>query len=327
MSPQTERVSTSTIRVGMLGARGFVGREVIGLLASHPSLRLVSAWSDAQAGQLVADHAPGAPSDLRFSSASESDPIESGLDVLILALANGEARKAMQRINTAASPPGVIVDLSADHRFDDDWAYGLPETNRAHLIDSKRISVPGCYATAVQLALHPVAGQLVGEPNCFGVSGYSGAGSTPNDRNDPNRLAENVLPYSSIGHLHEREVSEHLGHAVRFAPSVAPFARGIVCTVLFELDHATSAKVLTRAYERAYADEPLIDVVGEAMPLVGDARGTPKAIVGGIQVDLARPKRAAAVCVLDNLLKGAASQAIQSLNVAMGLPETAGLLP
>jgi len=309
----------------MLGARGFVGREMIGLLASHPSMRLVSAWSEAQAGQLVSEHAPDAPRDLRFTSASETDPVESGLDVLILALANGEAKGVMQRIKAAHTPPSVIVDLSADHRFDEGWAYGLPETNRSALVDAKRIAVPGCYATAVQLALHPIAGQLVGEPNCFGVSGYSGAGSTPNDRNDPNRLAENVLPYSSIGHLHEREVSEHLGHAVRFAPSVAPFARGIVCTVLFELDHATSAKVLTRAYERAYADEALINVVGEAMPLVGDARGTPKAIVGGIQVDLARPKRAAAVCVLDNLLKGAASQAMQSLNIALGLPETAGL--
>lgn len=325
MPLHAEPASTSTIRVGMLGARGFVGRELISLIGAHPAMRLVRAWSDSQAGEPVAAHAPGAPEGLAFTSSTAEDPAESDLDVLVLALSNGAAREAMRRINGSSRAPRVIIDLSADHRFDERWVYGLPETNRAALAGATRVSSPGCYATAIQLALHPVRNQLIGEPNCFGVSGYSGAGSTPNDRNDPNKLAENVLPYSSIGHLHEREVSEHLGHAVRFAPSVAPFARGIVCTVLFELDHTTSAKILTRTYERVYGDEALIEVVGEAMPLVGQVRETPKAIVGGIQVDLARPHRGAVVCVLDNLLKGAASQAMQAMNIALGLPETEGL--
>lgn len=325
MPAHTDSISTSTVRVGVLGARGFVGRELIALVGGHPSMRLERAWSDSQAGEPVASHAPGAPAGLRFTSTSHEDPVDCGLDVLILALPNGASRQFMRRVEGSSRAPRIVVDLSADHRFDERWAYGLPETNRNALIGATRIASPGCYATAIQLALHPVRDQLIGEPNCFGVSGYSGAGSTPNDRNDPNKLAENVLPYSSIGHLHEREVSEHLGHAIRFAPSVAPFARGIVCTVLFELDHATSARILTRTYERVYGDEPLLQIVGEAMPLVGQVRESPRAIVGGIQVDLARPHRAAAVCVLDNLLKGAASQALQSLNVALGLPETEGL--
>ncbi len=317
--------STSTIRVGMLGARGFVGREVIALLGAHPSMRLTRAWSEPLAGQPVAAHAPGAPADLVFSSAEADDPAGADVDVLVLALPNGDSKRLMQRLDASPAPPRIVIDLSADHRFDDGWAYGLPETNRAAIIGATRIATPGCYATAMQLALFPVVGRLAGEPNCFGVSGYSGAGSTPNDRNDPDRLADNILPYASVGHLHEREVSTHLGHPVRFAPAVAPFARGIVMTVLFELDQPTTAPQLVAQYERAYASEPLIEVIGEAMPLARDARNTPRAVVGGIQVDSARPTRAAAVCVLDNLLKGAASQAVQSLNVALGLPELAGL--
>ena len=112
----------------------------------------------------------------------------------------------------------VIIDLSADYRFDPSWYYGLPELTRARHAGQRRISNPGCYATAMQLAIAPMLDVLDGPVQCFGVSGYSGAGTTPSDKNDPGKLRDNLMPYALTGHVHEREVSTQLHHPVEFMP-------------------------------------------------------------------------------------------------------------
>lgn len=318
--------TTRTISLGLLGARGSVGKELIGLLSQHSAIRLTNAWSGSLAGDLACTHAPGAPEGLTFEKPDYEALAGSPPDVLVLALPNGKAPEVVESIERADRQPSVVIDISADHRFDNDWTYGLTEINRASIRDADRIANPGCYATAMGLTLTPVRARMVGVPHCFGVSGYSGAGSTPSERNNVERLTGGVLPYASVGHLHEREVGFTLGRPIRFAPTVAPFERGIVMTTLFEFEQPTDADEIASIYTSRFADEPLIDVLGAEVPRVQDIVGTPRTIIGGIQVDFDNPTRCAVVTVLDNLLKGAASQALANINLALGLPELEGIL-
>lgn len=217
-----------------------------------------------------------------------------------------------------------MVDLSADYRFDDGWVYGLPEIHgRDAIRGARRIANPGCYATAGQLAVAPLRGRLAGDIHVFGVSGYSGAGTTPSRKNDPEALADNLMPYALTGHIHEAEMSRHLGEAVRFTPHVAEFFRGIVTTVHVRLADAATPEGLLALYREAYAGEALVDVV-ERIPEVRDGAGRPGAVVGGFAVGR-DGRHAVIVSALDNLLKGAATQAMQNLALALGLEEMAGL--
>ncbi len=320
-------VTTSTATLGVFGARGSVGRELIGLLPRHSGIALAAAWSESLAGESVGAHVPGAPDTLRFEAPDIEALERCTLDVVALALPNGQAPAAVAALQRSASPPRCIIDLSADHRFDDAWVYGLPETNRASIAGAQRIANPGCYATAMGLSLAPVREHLEGAPHCFGVSGYSGAGSTPSERNNVERLTGGVLPYASVGHIHELEVTRTLGRPIRFAPSVAPFERGIVMTTLFELQRPTDAGALVDRYAEYYHDEPLIKTIGASSPRVQEIVGHPGAVIGSVQVDSAHPTRCAVVCVIDNLCKGAATQALQNINLALGFPELEGLTP
>ena len=220
--------------------------------------------------------------------------------------------------------------MSSDHRFDDAWVYGLPELHRAELRGARRIANPGCYATGAQLGLAPFLRLLGGTPAVFGVSGYSGAGSKPSPKNDPARLADNLLPYSLVDHTHEREIGRHLGRPVAFMPHVAPFWAGISLTIHLPLtgdariQGLDAAELHRRALAR-YRGEPLVKVTAEP-PEVKDARGTPGVLVGGFAVDEART-HAVVVVALDNLLKGAATQAVQNLNLALGFEELEGIPP
>ena len=242
-----------------------------------------------------------------------------GADAVILAVPDGTTDAYVRALENT-----VILDLSSDHRFDDAWAYGLSEHFPEALRRAKRVANPGCYATAVQLAVRPLLPLLDGAPHAFGVSGYSGAGTTPSPRNDPALLADGVTPYKLVGHTHEREVSRHLGVPVRFSPHVAPFFRGITVTVQLRLGSPESVESLTRRFVDAYGSSRLIRVLGERVPRVQDIAGDPGAEVGGVTVG-GDGRDAAVVCTLDNLLKGAASQAIQNLNLAFGLPPETGL--
>lgn len=312
------------LRVGLLGARGHVGRELLGILEQHPHLEVAWVVSRSVAGHKVADHVPGSRLGLLFEDLSPAQVAERGVDAVVLALANKEAAPYVQALQER-SPHTVMVDVSADHRFTSEWAYGLPEHFRASLKGARRIANPGCYATGAQVGLWPVRGLLAGVPSVFGVSGYSGAGATPNPRNDLEALRDNVMPYSLTDHLHEREVARHLGHAVAFVPHVAPFFRGMVLTITAPLTRALTAVELKDAFVRTYAGEPLIRITDD-IPLPRDAAGKHGVTVGGFSVH-AEQARGVWVVTLDNLLKGAATQAIQNLNLALGFPELEGIRP
>jgi N-acetyl-gamma-glutamyl-phosphate reductase common form len=240
-----------------------------------------------------------------------------------LALPNGAAAPYVEVIERAR-PQTVIVDLGADYRFDGDWAYGQPERFAHFIKGAKRIANPGCYATGAQLALAPIVEELAGRPAVFGVSGYSGAGKKPSPKNDPEVLRDNLLPYSLVDHIHEREVSAHLDQPVRFLPHVAPFFRGITLTIAAELDTGSSVSGLFSRYRVFYESSPLVSVRTE-VPEVREVRGTHGVIIGGFAVSADDPRQVSMVCVLDNLLKGAATQAVQNLNLAFGYPPLAGI--
>ncbi|HEX7989271.1 MAG TPA: N-acetyl-gamma-glutamyl-phosphate reductase [Stenotrophomonas sp.] len=304
--------------VGIVGARGYTGAELIRLLAAHPRIELAFVSSRELDGQRVADHNEDYKGELRYESLGPDAVAAKGVDAVVLALPNGKGEPFVAALD-AAAPDTVIVDLSADYRFDNSWYYGLPELTRARYAGQKRISNPGCYATAMQLAIAPLLSQLAGPPTCFGVSGWSGAGTTPSDKNNPELLRDNLMPYALTNHVHEREVSTQLGVPVEFMPHVAPHFRGITMTVNLWLQQPRSREEIIALYEQRYANEPLIEVVDEA-PWVSRIAGKHGVQIGGFTMAPGN-KRVVVVATIDNLLKGAATQALQNLNRALGLDE------
>ncbi|WP_421788891.1 N-acetyl-gamma-glutamyl-phosphate reductase [Hyphobacterium sp.] len=305
-----------TARIGLIGGRGYTGREILRHLSWRTDMELVLASSRELAGQPVTATAPELKSDLLFKAISPRDLAGQALDAVILALPNGAGAPFVE----AVSPETVIVDLSADYRFAPDWVYGLPEIyGREPLKGAKRIANPGCYATCGQLAIAPVRTLLSGSAHVFGVSGYSGAGTTPSRKNDAAALKDNLIPYALTGHIHEQEMAHHLGRPVRFSPHVAPFFSGLITTVQMTLAEPSDLETLREIYETAYADEALLSL-NDVAPEPAQISGQPGSMIGGFS--LGEDGRAfTVVSALDNLQKGAAVQALQNLSLALDLPE------
>jgi N-acetyl-gamma-glutamyl-phosphate reductase len=257
---------------------------------------------------------------LSYESVGPDEVANRDLNGLFLALPDGVGGPWTEGM----SGDTVIVDISADHRFDDEWVYGLPELHRDKISGARRIANPGCYATALQLAIAPFSDWIEGSPTVFGVSGYSGAGITPSPRNDPDNLRDNLIPYRLTGHNHEREGIRNLGHQVRFMPHVHPAFRGLLVTAHMPLSKPTTVETAFAELVRRYHKEPLIDVQ-EEIPTLRDGTGLTGVLIGGTSVS-DDGLGLTVVAVEDNLLKGAAVQAVQNLNLALGVPETAGIL-
>jgi len=366
--------ATKKIKLGLLGARGYVGRELLRLLGNHSGIEVVCASSRALNGRGVqsfaaSDHdwehlengacnaANSSTSflspDLLFSTLQLEDIANySDVDVWVLALPNGMSEawvagftndKGNLNPSSGRSTP-LLIDLSGDHRFNDDWVYGLTEAPniRDRLRSASKISNPGCYATAAQVGLMPlilnkddeedsildqtlIRMQRGAVPTIFGVSGYSGAGTTPSPKNDLKNVQNNLLPYALTGHLHEREISRHLSAAVSFSPHVGPFFQGIHLTISVPLQNINgiTPEALLAQYQSYYESEPLVKISLDA-PIVRENVGQHHVAVGGFTVD-ENNSRAVLVATIDNLLKGAATQALQNINVALGFDEFQGL--
>jgi N-acetyl-gamma-glutamyl-phosphate reductase len=308
--------------IGIVGARGHTGVELIRLIAQHPALELAFVSSRELDGQRVRDHVAEFVGDLHYANLSPDAVATQRTDAAVLALPNGKAGEFVAAIG-AQKADTIIVDLSADYRFDDDWYYGLPELTRTRYTGQKRISNPGCYATAMQLVIAPLKADLAAPPACFGVSGYSGAGTTPSDKNDPEKLHDNLMPYALVDHMHEREVTRQLGLPVEFMPHVAPHFRGITMTVNLWLQQAVKVDAIKARYRDFYANELLVHIVDDA-PWVSAIAGRHHVEIGGFAV-APGGKRIVIVATIDNLLKGAATQAMQNLNRAFGFDELGGI--
>jgi N-acetyl-gamma-glutamyl-phosphate reductase common form len=309
-------------KIGLIGGRGYVGETMLKLLMEHPELEPAWISSSSMSGQSVQSVYPDLALNLDFETVGPEDIGNKAADVVVLAMPNGVAPEYV----AAARSEQKLIDISADFRFDDSWVYGLPEHNREQISGANRVSNPGCYATAVQLALAPLCDRLDGAASAFGISGFSGAGRTPSPRNDPGRLSNNIVPYSLSGHVHEHEVSRHLGHQVRFLPHVAGFFRGISLTVAATLTDATNPQELYELYRDFYANDELVDVT-TIIPEIENIAATPRTLIGGFTVDERDGRQISFVSCLDNLLKGAASQAIQNINLMLGIDEYSGLTP
>jgi len=309
-------------RIGIVGARGYVGSELIRLVSAHPGFELAFVSSREREGQSLREHEAGHAGDLSYVAYGPDAAAEQGVDAIVLALPNGKAAPFVAAIDALAKDT-LVIDLSADYRFDDGWYYGLPELTRQRYTGQRRISNPGCYATAMQLAIAPMLDLLEGPVQCFGVSGYSGAGTTPSDKNDPDKLRDNLIPYALTGHVHEREVSRQLGHGVEFMPHVAPHFRGLTITANLHLRRGIAREEAVARYRERYACEPLVRVAEEA-PWVSAIANAHHVDIGGFSL-ADDGRRLVVVSTEDNLLKGAATQALQNLNLAFGFDETAGI--
>ena len=313
------------IRAAIIGARGYVGAELLQLLDRHPQVEVVAASSRAHAGQTIKSVINSfSDSVLCFSELEPEAVADLNLNVCFLALPNGLAKNF---VNSLAAET-LIIDLSADYRFDDNWVYGQPERMWSHLAGARRVANPGCYATGMQLGLAPLVEQLAEPPAVFGVSGYSGAGTNPSRNNDPDILKDNLIPYKLSGHIHESEVIRTLQTPLRFSPHVAGFFRGIQLTISGKLKQPVTQSELMKQFEQAYADCPLVNISKE-IPEVRDAAGRHSVQIGGFNVSTTEPGHFVLVVTLDNLLKGAATQALQNMNLALaadfGLQEFDGI--
>ncbi|KAI1029116.1 hypothetical protein LB504_012932 [Fusarium proliferatum] len=325
---QANYLSRSKASVGLVGARGHIGRALCMLIDSHPNFELTHISSRELAGSTVADYTKSpikyenlSPEDVRTLSASGA------VDCWVLALPNGLSDPYTAAIDAAScqvNTKTVVVDLSADHRFDNSWTYGLPElTGRTDIARATRISNPGCFATAAQLALAPILKFASDRPTVFGVSGYSGAGTKPSPKNDLDLLRDNVLPYGVVDHVHEREISTKLGRHVNLIPHVSSWFQGIILSISVSLNTPMTTAEVGQVYRGYYPDEKLISIVNDT-PLVRQISGTHGVEIGGFAVDHGG-KRVVLFATIDNLNKGGATQCLQNMNLALGFPEFEGI--
>ncbi len=311
--------------VGIVGGRGYVGEELLQHLSRHPQFTVACVASQSLAGQPVGETIADATNLPPLFVAPTVDEFRrTSIDCWILAQGNGEAAAVVSQLESSIHAP-KIIDISADFRCDAGWQYGLADVLGASIRHAAHVTNPGCYATGVQLALWPIRQWLRGTPVAFGVSGYSGAGRTPSARNDPQRLAGNLMPYHLRGHPHEREIAYHLDRPVRLLPHVAEFLRGISLTIWVELDPHISLPELQQAYRQFYAASRTVGFDDE-VPEIASVRQTPQCRIGGLAPDPISNTRWTLVSVLDNLAKGAATQAIQNLNLMHGFDCELGLV-
>ncbi len=308
--------------VAILGTAGYTGQETLDRLLAHPGLELIALGSETLAGRPAHALHPGLDGNLPMFTPNH-EAAASGADVIFLCLGNAEA--------AAFVPPegAVVVDLTGVHRLADPaaaehwygvvpgaWSYGLPEV---HPADGRLIANPGCYATASLLALFPLRDVVEGDVIVDAKSGMTGAGRTLRDSSHAGAVLENFAPYAVGAHRHSAEIAQELGFQVSFVPHLLPVRRGLLATCYVRTGADARALI-----EAAYADSPVVRVLPEGIePEIGRVQGTDGAEIG-IFTDRATGMTIV-VCAEDNLGKGAAGQAVQNANLALGLDATAGL--
>ncbi|KAF2454585.1 putative acetylglutamate kinase [Lineolata rhizophorae] len=312
-------------KVALIGARGYTGQALIDLINKHPNMDLRHVSSRELAGKPLQGYDKRKITYENLTSDDVRRMAEKGeIDCWVMALPNGVCKPFVDAVDAAGNPETVIVDLSADYRFDPNWTYGLPElVDRGKIYEARRISNPGCYATAAQLGIAPILEFLGGQPTVFGVSGYSGAGTKPSPKNDVANLKDNLIPYSLTDHIHEREISHQLGTDVAFIPHVAVWFQGIHHTISIPLSQEMKARDIRQLYQDRYAGEKLVKITGES-PVVKNISGKHGVEVGGFAVH-SSGRRVVVNATIDNLLKGAATQCLQNMNLALGYGEYDGI--
>lgn len=314
------------IRVGILGAAGYTGGELIRLLLNHPEAQIVFANSESNAGNPVSDVHEGliGDTDLLFTDQMPFDKV----DVVFFCFGHG---KSQQFLAEHKIPEGVkIIDLAQDFRIKGahDYVYGLPEINKSAIEQAKHLANPGCFATAIQLALLPAAamGLLTEDVSVNAITGSTGAGQKPSSTTHFSWRMGNLSIYKPFTHQHLAEIRQsiqqvqgHLEASIDFIPYRGDFARGIFCTSVIKTQ--ASAEDVISGYKEFYRDAAFTHYCDKALDLK-QVVNTNKALV---HVDAFEGKILVTSCI-DNLLKGAVGQAVQNMNLMFGIDEKAGLL-
>ncbi len=313
------------IKVGILGAAGYTGGELIRLLLNHPEAEIVFANSESNAGNLVSDVHEGliGDTDLRFTDAMPFDQV----DVVFFCFGHGKSEAFLKE---HAIPANVkIIDLAQDFRIkgNHDYVYGLPEINKAEIVKAQHVANPGCFATAIQVALLPAAkmGLLTEDVAVNAITGSTGAGQKPGATTHFSWRSDNLSIYKAFSHQHIAEIRQSLTQiqgsldaSIDFIPYRGNFARGIFCTAVVKTQ--ASAEDVIAAYKDFYRDAAFTHYSDKAIDLK-QVVNTNKALV---HVDCFEGK-ILVTSAIDNLLKGAVGQAVQNMNLLFGLEETAGL--
>ncbi|MGC2998830.1 N-acetyl-gamma-glutamyl-phosphate reductase [Streptomyces sp. G35A] len=333
------------VRAAVAGASGYAGGELLRLLLAHPEVEIGALTGNSNAGGRLGALQPHLlPLADRILEPTTAEVL-AGHDVVFLALPHGQSAAVAERLG----PDVLVVDMGADFRLGDaadwetfygsphagTWPYGLPELpgGRAALEGSKRVAVPGCYPTAVSLALFPAYAAGLAEPEAVIVaaSGTSGAGKAPKPHLLGSEVMGSMSPYGvGGGHRHTPEMIQNLSAAagerisVSFTPTLAPMPRGILATCTAKARPGVTAESVRAAYEKAFADEPFVHLLPEGQwPATASVHGS-----NAVQVQVAYDAAAGriiAISAIDNLTKGTAGGAVQSMNIALGLDETTGL--
>lgn len=330
------------MKAGVVGASGYLGSELLRLLAGHPSLECVAAQADSSAGQPVAAMYPNLGRSYPEAVYTRLDPGGlGGLDVVFVALPSGHSQDVVGELDGNV---GVVVDLGADFRLKDaaaypSWygfehsrpamlakfAYGLPELFRAELAGARLVATPGCYVTAAALALAPlVSGGIIEATGVVvdGASGTSGAGRAPSSAHHHPVVNESYVAYGLVTHRHTPEMEQVIGAQLIFTPHLAPMTRGILVTAYGRASDPASGRRCLEVLRDAYSDEPFV-CVGEDSPSTAWCYGSNTAYLTARFDE--RTGTVVALSAIDNLVKGGSGQAIQAANLALGLPETSGL--
>ena len=332
-------------RVGIIGASGFAGAELMRLCAGHPEYEVVFASGESQAGTAVGELYPSLAAAYPTTTLEPWEAIPAGLDIVFIALPHGASQAIVPKLDAPH-----ILDLGADFRLDDptlypawygqqhtapelldQFAFGLPELFRSDIAGAGTIAVPGCYVTTASLTLAPLLKAGLIEPTGIVVdaaSGVSGAGRAAKPGTTFSAVDENFTAYGLLTHRHtpemEMALTTHSGTDVEllFTPHLAPMNRGILATCYARPTGDETTEQLISAMAAAYAEEPFM-VVSEAVPATKATLGS-----NSVHVTVRRDERTGwvvALGALDNLVKGAAGQAVQCANLAVGIDETSGL--
>jgi N-acetyl-gamma-glutamyl-phosphate reductase len=332
------------MKTGILGASGYTGSELLRLLAGHPEFEVVVATAHTHAGEQVGSHTPSLAAAYPGLAYEDNDPARfDGLDLVFCGLPHGESQRIVPELRSRV---GLVVDLAADFRLKDaalypEWygekhnapdlldeaVYGLPELFRHGLAGATLVAVAGCYPTAAGLAMAPLVRARLVKPTGIVVdaaSGVSGAGRGLKESLHFGTVDEDFTAYGLLTHRHTPEMEQIIGGEVLFTPHLAPMVRGILATCYARPAAGTSptTESVMVALHEAYDAEPFV-VVRDDPPSTKATAGANAAHVTA-RVD-PRTGWVISLCALDNLVKGAAGQAIQCANAALGLPETTGL--
>ena len=306
------------IKVGILGGAGYTAGELLRILVNHPEVEIVFVHSTSNAGNYLYDVHGGLFGDtqLRFSDSYDLDAV----DVLFLCSAHGKSREFWEQ---NALPAGLkVVDLAQDYRDESDgYVYGLPEWQRDKIRGAQKIANPGCFATAIQLGLMPLAhaGLLQSTVHVTAITGSTGAGVKPGATTHFSWRTDNLSTYTVFEHQHLKEICRNLSFDdIQFVPMRGDFARGIFASITVDcpLDGAAALKL----YQDYYADA--------AFTFVSEAPVDLKQVVNTNKCIVSLEKHGDTLVissVIDNLLKGASGQAVQNMNLIFGIPETTGL--